>query len=132
MATLPQNATWIDINSNYHILAQSELSLDIDAITNSIENILSTPIGSRPFEREYGSKLYYFVHEPIDRITEEDIRVSLIQALEKWEPRIVIDMQQTTVTRLLDNSGYSVNLYFTMIVPKLPGSATFVIKRIQQ
>ena len=124
-------ATWIDVNSNYGQVTQKELAEDVVAVKNSIENILSTPIGSRPFQRAYGSKLYFFVHEPMDKITEEDIRVSIIQAIEKWEPRVTIDMKKTAVNRLPDGSGYSVDVFFSLIVPKAQSSVRFVAKRIQ-
>lgn len=123
-------ATWIDVNSNYQLTAEPELVTDLQAVKNSIENILSTPIGSRPFQRDYGSKLYQFLQEPMDRITEEDIRVSLIQALEKWEVRIVVDGKRTSVNRLRGDVGYRIDIYFTLIVPSIKGSLQFIAKRI--
>jgi phage baseplate assembly protein W len=125
-------STWIDVNSNYAPgNTAPELALDLVAVNNSIENILSTPIGSRPMQRDYGSQLYYFLMEPIDAKTEEDIRVSIIQALAKWEPRILIDKKQTSVTKLLDNSGYDVQVFYQLIVPTANGSVQFTAKSIQ-
>jgi len=123
-------ATWIDVNSNYGItVAGGELALDVIAVKNSIENILSTPIGSRPFQRDYGSKLYHFLFEPGDAMTEEDIRVSLIQALGKWEPRITVDAQRTVVKQQ-GSAGYVIDVHFTMVVPQTRESVQFVAKRI--
>lgn len=124
-------ATWIDVNSNYLRDSGVELSEDLRAVQNSVENILNTPIGSRPMEREYGSRLYYFVHEPMDAITEEDIRVSVIQALERWEPRIKIDVQKTNVQRLTGTNGYSIELHFSVIVPRVDNaSMRFIVKKV--
>lgn len=124
-------ATWIDVNSNYRIKTGAELSLDVEAIENSIENILGTVLGSRPRQRDYGSRLYFHIHEPMDKITEEDIRVSVIQSIERWEPRIRIDTQKTNVQRLLGNNGYSVEIHYVVIVPALQSSVQFIVKRIQ-
>lgn len=123
--------TWLDVNSNYQLAAGPELAPDVEAIRNSVENILTTPVGSRPMEREYGSKLHYFLHEPMDEITQESLRVSVIQALERWEPRIVIDTRQTNVVILPNTNGYQLDLHFALIVPRVDTSLRFIIKRIQ-
>lgn len=124
-------ATWIDVNSNYLLETGRELSSDLNAIRNSVENILSTPVGSRPMEREYGSRIHYFIHEPMDAITQENLRVSIMQSLERWEPRIRIDTRRTNVTLLPTTNGYALDLFFSIIVPSVDTSMRFVIKRIQ-
>lgn len=124
------NSTWLDFNSNYGSVVAPELSPDLEAVKNSIQNILGTPIGSRPFQRDYGSMLHYFIHQPMDRITEEQIRVSIIQALEKWEPRITIDARRTTVSKMPNVNGYVIEVYFSVNIPKISGSVRFVTKRI--
>jgi len=60
-------------------------------IKESIKDILLTPLGSRVMLPEYGSRLF----ELIDRKGDEEFRADLacyvIEAVEKWEPRVKID-----------------------------------------
>ena len=81
-----------------------------DAVRGSIYNILTTPIGTRAFVPEYGSRLYQFIHEPVDAVTAVQIEILLIQALEKWEPRIQIIRNQTKVVPARD--GFNITLTY--------------------
>lgn len=122
--------TWIDFNTNYGVTIEAELAADLQAIKNSIHNILSTPIGSRPMQRAYGSMLYFFLQQPRDRVTAEEIRVSVIQAIETWEPRVTVDHTRTSVveSRLLE--GFDVEIFFSVNIPRMDSSVRFVTKRI--
>ena len=66
-------------------------------LLQSIADILTTPIGSRALRREYGSNL----HELIDQPMTERLRLAAVlytaQALNKWEPRLIV--QAVTVSR---------------------------------
>lgn len=63
---------------------------DLERIQGSVEHILTTPIGSRYFLPEFGSKLKELVFEQNDEVLFDLIRVYIIEALAKWEPRIRI------------------------------------------
>ena len=63
--------------------------INLDAILLSIRSILITPLGSRPFQPNYGCNLYKYIFEPLDSITEE-VREEIIRALTVWEPRVPI------------------------------------------
>ena len=58
---------------------------EAEHIVQSIQDILSTPIGSRVMLREYGSRLYDLVDRPIDKM---EIFSAIHEALDRWEPRI--------------------------------------------
>jgi uncharacterized protein len=66
-------------------------------LLQSIADILTTPIGSRALRREYGSNL----HELIDQPMTERLRLAAVlytaQALNKWEPRLIV--QAVSVSR---------------------------------
>lgn len=123
MAELERTYVWLDLNTNYDVDTNPELVQDIKAINNSLYNIFTTLVGTRPFLREYGSYLPYFLFQPMDKITEEDIRASLIQSVQRWEPRVVIDQNLTTVEALPNEVAYDVRLAY--FVPSLQRPATF-------
>ena len=63
---------------------------DVSAITNSMKNILTTRLGERPFEPDYGSRIYDSLFEMVDFITLDAAAASAREALEFWEPRVEI------------------------------------------
>lgn len=66
-------------------------------IRQSVQDILSTPTGTRVMLPEYGSDLLSLVDAPDDRLTQIRLVMATAVALEKWEPRITV--QSVTATR---------------------------------
>lgn len=64
---------------------------DVEAINNSIKNILFTAIGSVPGRPEFGSNLNELVFLPMDASTISMVKRVITESLRKWETRIVID-----------------------------------------
>lgn len=64
---------------------------DFEHMVESIQTILTTPIGSRYFNREFGSDLFDLIDGPINEDTKIDIYAEVIGAIEKWEPRFKVD-----------------------------------------
>lgn len=65
-----------------------ELVLNEDAVRKSLENIFTTPYGSRPFRRRFGSKLLELLYEPVDRTTASKMETMLRETAKMWETRI--------------------------------------------
>lgn len=57
-------------------------------ITQSVGDILRTPVGSRVMRRDYGSLLSEMIDQPQNSALELQIKVAIFMALLKWEPRI--------------------------------------------
>lgn len=66
----------------------SIVDLDINAINNSIRNILLTRVGSMPGKPDFGSRLHEVVFSQIDYTTINLIKKLINEALYKWEKRI--------------------------------------------
>jgi phage baseplate assembly protein W len=64
---------------------------DRDHLRQSIEDILTTPIGSRVMRRDYGSRLYELIDKPMTSALKVDIFAAAIEALRKWEPRFIVE-----------------------------------------
>tara|TARA_Y100000004_G_scaffold142428_1_gene161988 strand:- start:3152 stop:3538 length:387 start_codon:yes stop_codon:yes gene_type:complete len=63
---------------------------NVSAITNAMRNILTTRLGERPFEPDYGSRIYDSLFELVDAISLDLLASAAREALEFWEPRIEI------------------------------------------
>lgn len=61
----------------------------MDHLRQSITDILRTPIGSRVMRRDYGSRLFELVDAPLNGQTVIDLYAATVEALQRWEPRIV-------------------------------------------
>ena len=60
-------------------------------LRQSIYDILSTRIGTRTMLRDYGSNLPEMIDWPTNRTTIAAMRADIINALDKWEPRVHVD-----------------------------------------
>jgi hypothetical protein len=67
---------------------------DKDHLRQSIEDILTTPLGSRVMRRDYGSRLFELVDRPTSPALLVDIYAATAEAIKKWEPRVRIDSVQ--------------------------------------
>ncbi|AMH08980.1 GPW/gp25 family protein [Klebsiella aerogenes] len=61
---------------------------DIEHISESMRDILLTPVGSRVMRREYGSLLSVLIDMPQNSALRLQIMVACYSAIQKWEPRI--------------------------------------------
>lgn len=61
---------------------------NVQAIKESVINLLSTEVGERPMRPEYGTSLDRFLFEPLDEITADIISYEIEKAIGKFEPRV--------------------------------------------
>jgi Bacteriophage baseplate protein W len=60
-------------------------------LRQSVRDILTTPIGTRVLRRDYGSRLPRLVDAPMNDATKLDMMAATYEALETWEPRLLLD-----------------------------------------
>lgn len=76
-------------------------------VQQSIDVILTTPIGSRVMRREFGSELFGLIDRPLtDRIILA-IYAAAVIAIARWEPRFVVtgcQLRQASAGGVLDLS----------------------------
>jgi len=64
------------------------LATDIEAVKNSIKNIVLTPRGTRPFFPEFGTRVSNLLFELASPITASQIRDEIVGGVEKFEKRV--------------------------------------------
>lgn len=124
------SVVWVDVNSNLGEDTDPELVVDIAAINNSLLNLLSCPIGSRPFEREYGSELYSALFEPADSQSAAFLDMGIFQAIRRWEPRIQMDLTRSSVKPTPEGDGFDVLIAYTIVRTNITANYQFTIRRL--
>lgn len=66
----------------------------LDHLKQSIEDILTTPLGSRRMRPLYGSNLRRFVDMPVNEGWKSAVQAEVARALGRWEPRIQLERVQ--------------------------------------
>lgn len=77
----------------------------IKHLSQSIEDILGTPLGSRRHRPEYGSKLRRFVDMPVNEGWKSAVQAEVARALGRWEPRLKLER-----VRVISVIGGRINL----------------------
>lgn len=60
-------------------------------LRQSIEDILTTPVGSRRMRPEYGSHIRRYVDLPVNDGWKSAVQAEVARALGRWEPRIRLE-----------------------------------------
>ena len=123
-----QNAIWVDVNTNFSVNdLPDRVPDDLAIIISSLVNLFNCPIGARGkiFQPEYGSLWHHFLQEPIDDITAGKMRIAMIQAIARWEPRIQLDYANTSIEAVPALPGYNVKISAIILLTKQPISFRF-------
>lgn len=85
-----------------------------DAIEQSIEDILGTSYGERPFMPTYGSILPLQTFESFTGNYGEQVLDSLLDSIELWEDRIVLSRDKSFVEYNVDANSINLGIVYTM------------------
>lgn len=72
-----------------------QLSAEAQKVRESIWVILRTGLGERVYRPNFGSRLSELTFAPLNNTTLLLIRIHVQEALEAWEPRIILEEVQT-------------------------------------
>lgn len=59
-------------------------------LSQSVRDILATPIGTRVMRREYGSRCAELLDQPVGPGWAARARAAALDALARWEPRLLV------------------------------------------
>lgn len=125
------NVVWLDVNTNMGMSAKADLLPNVRALVNSLYNLFQCPVGARGpiFEPEYGSFLFHMLQEPLDMISSRKIQIALLQAVQRWESRIEVDMNRTQVTPNYTRNAFQVLLVFKILATQEIAQERFLLNR---
>lgn len=106
------------------------LKKGVEAVKQSVVNILLTAPGERPFNPYFGGNLYQYLFENFDDVTTAAIKSTVINSLRNFEPRVrVIDVQ---VDNLDYRNALRITVEFRIITPEVQeASVEFVVERLR-
>jgi phage baseplate assembly protein W len=110
-------ATWVDVNTR---VTQDSLpdrvGDDVAIIHSSLFNLMNCMPGqrSRIFQPEYGSLWMSFINEPISDVTAAKMQLMLFESIKRWEPRVQLDLDRSSIDPDTNIPGYRVRLVFRM------------------
>jgi phage baseplate assembly protein W len=95
------------------------LARDETDIEQAIELILATAPGERPMRPEFGCGVHDFVFDTIDAGTVGKMEVAIRDALDRWEPRVIVETVEFDLSgvgegRLVIDIGYRVRATSTI------------------
>lgn len=60
-------------------------------LRQSIEDILTTPLGSRRMRPDYGSQVRRYIDLPVNAGWKSAVQAEVARALGRWEPRLALE-----------------------------------------
>jgi len=106
---------WKDFDNEFRRKANGDVRdmTNINAINNSLVNIFETFQGRRRMLPEFALPIYGILFEPVDEITSYRLGEMIIEAVERFEGRIVVDTIE--VLARPDQNEYRVNLEYRIV-----------------
>lgn len=86
----------------------------MQSVFEALHNLVSTRPGERLFNPEFGTALDTIIFEIIDDITSFEIYRLLIDAIERFEPRVTLDYGRSQVIPVPDEHLYDLLLVFSI------------------
>mgnify|MGYP003624348682 CR=1 FL=1 len=106
------------------------LKRDAEAVKQSVQNILLTGRGERPFNPTFGGNLRAYLFENFDAVTEAAIKNVIINSLRNHEPRVRVD--NVIVSNLDYRNALRVSIDITILSPEQTTDIVeFVVERLR-
>lgn len=102
-----------DLNKN-PASNSSSLAYNLEAIKQSLDNLFNTPYGTRSFQPTYGNTFHYLIGELMTEDTVSLFYDKVIESVTLNEPRVQLDLTNSSVTGLYEENTYHVTLVFTV------------------
>ena len=102
---------------------------DINAIKQSVKNLVITNFGERPFQPEIGSSISNLLFENADFFVGDRMRSEILRVLNRFEPRV-----EGVVVRIfesIDTHSIRVDIGFRIVNTPLEGDVSFNLNRVR-
>lgn len=87
--------------------------------------------GEVPWRTEFGSLLHLLRHQRNDAVLPELARVYVVDALKRWEPRVVVTSVQVTRERQDGENVLAIRVRYNVISTNTPGN-NVVLEGLEQ
>lgn len=106
---------WSDYDEELEIQNDGDIQqqVDIQALMNSINNIIKTRPGERRMLPTFATNAFNILFEPIDRITARRLAESILEGIEIWEDRVIVTAFD--IEPVHDQNLYRCRMSFTVV-----------------
>jgi phage baseplate assembly protein W len=128
--TIP-NRIYQDLDLTFGVTATKDVAkrLDVNAVKQSLKNLLFIRKGEKPFRPEIGSDLQRILFEPMDFLTIDLLRDVITDTVKNFEPRV--RLEKVEVVPNYDNNSYDLTLYFYVIGIYTPVTFNLTLQRLR-
>lgn len=103
---------------------------DVEAVKQSVRNILLTRRGEKFFDPDFGGSLTEFLFELFDPIVEAEMEERIINTLRNYEPRVKV--LNVDITDLSHRNALNLKLEVQILSPEnLTTDIEFIIERLR-
>ena len=85
---------------------------EIDAIKNSVKNLVLTNFGDRPFQPKIGGNVTKYLFEPANRFVIQEIQDEIKAVIERHEPRV--NAVAVKVSDIVEENRLAVSIMFNI------------------
>jgi len=126
---MARNFFWSDFNDtlNKQVDGDVQKDKDVDAVFNSIRNIVLTIQGQRRMLPTFASNVSGLLFEPIDNITARLIAEGLVASIRIWENRI--EVTGFDIEPLYDQNAYRCRIKFNIVGDTDLKTINFILTR---
>ena len=103
----------IDLTFNKRPVGDVYKKKDAAAVKQAVKNLLLTDFYEKPFQPFFGANLRGMLFELADEETEEEVRENIVNAIQFYEPRVIIE--DISVNILPDQNDMRVSVVFKII-----------------
>jgi len=103
--------------------------LDVNAVKQSIKNLVLTQPGERPFHPEIGSQIHALLFENMYPGIEQSIKARILDVLNTYEPRCQVN--DILCFADYDRGDYDVTIFFHVVGINEPQELEVALKRLR-
>lgn len=125
------NRLYLDLDLTFGQTATKDVAkrVDVNAVKQSLRNLLFIRKGEKPFRPEIGSDLHKVLFEPMDFLTVDLMRDIIKEVIKKYEPRVTL--QDVEINPQYDSNSYDVILYFYVVGILEPVTFNLTLQRLR-
>jgi len=125
------NRLYLDLDLTFGQTATKDVAkrVDVNAVKQSLKNLLFLRKGEKPFRPEIGSDLHKVLFEPMDFLTIDLMKDIIKELIGKYEPRV--NLQKVEINPQHETNSYDVILYFYVVGILEPVTFNLILQRLR-
>jgi len=132
MAGKTINRRWKDIDLNFKahpVTKDIAKKTDVNAVKQSISNLINTRHYENPFEPEIGSNIHALLFENLTEIVKFTIEEEVKILIKNFEPRA--EIIKVIIKELPDTNSVEASILFTILNSEKPETLNLILEKVR-